>query len=215
MKRTIKLISITISMIIFIMSLSTSAFAFDDTKYVDAFSDEVIQVFETNRFGDFDGNDEVNAADARICLRAAAKIDAFEGAVFNAADIDGDRKVTSADARAILRASAKIEELNARVPVFNAINSKVVIGPLETAGSGRYVWYCTLADENAVDVDSYVVLAQEESSGIDGYPVQQFFEIIITDKGRYNVKLELKNNNNEVIDKFSFDIACYYTGDNL
>ncbi|MBR3868851.1 MAG: hypothetical protein IKM66_06000 [Clostridia bacterium] len=212
MKRTIKLISITLSMIVFVMSLTTSVFAFNDTKYVDAFSDEAVKIFETNRFGDLDGNSEVNAADARKCLRTAAKLDSLEGSIFNAADINGDGEVTSADARAILRASAKIEELNACVLFFDAINSKVVIGALETAGSGRYVWHCTVEDKDAVKVDSYV-LSQEESNGIDGYPVQQFFEITIAETGRYNVKFELKNSGNEVIDKFSFDIGCYYTGD--
>lgn len=193
------------------MSISFSVSAIDGETFVD----EAIKIFETNRFGDLDGNSEVNAADARICLRTAAKIDTLEGSIFNAADVNGDGEVTSADARAILRASAKIEELNARVIFFNAINSKVVIGPLETAGSGSYVWHCTVEDMNAVKVDSYVLsaLSQEESSGIDGCPVQQFFEITIAETGRYNVKFELKNSNNEVIDKFSFDIVCYYTGD--
>ncbi len=193
------------------MSISFSVSAIDGETFVD----EAIKIFETNRFGDLDGNSEVNAADARICLRTAAKIDTLEGSIFNAADVNGDGEVTSADARAILRASAKIEELNARVIFFNAINSKVVIGPLETAGSGSYVWHCTVEDMNAVKVDSYVLsaLSQEESSGIDGCPVQQFFEITIAETGRYAVRFELKNSNNEIIDKFSFDIACYYTGD--
>ncbi len=320
MKRTFKSISVILAMIIFIMSFTTSAFAFDDAKYVDAFSDEVIkgylpqileeadddteidvmicirytesfdksnyapdeiaqagkefhfsrnealaktlpedikvtyvsyyapvvcvtatkaqiykiaemdnvcdiwnceeknysegvvQVFETNRFGDLDGNSEVNAADARICLRTAAKLDKLSGNILNAADVNGDGEVTSADARSILRASAKIETLNANVIFSDAIDSKVVIGALETAGSGRYVWHCTVEDKDAVKVDSYV-LSQEESSGIDGYPVQQFFEITIAETGKYNVKFELKNSNNEVIDKFSFDIGCYYTGE--
>lgn len=193
------------------MSISFSVSAIDG----ETFADEVVKIFETNRFGDLDGNSEVNAADARICLRTAAKIDTLEGSIFNAADVNGDGEVTSADARAILRASAKIEELNAFVSFFNAINSKVVIGPLETAGSGAYSWFCTVEDMNAVKVDSYVLsaLSPEESSGIDGYPVQQFFEITIVETGRYNVKFELKNSNNEVIDKFSFDISCYYTGE--
>lgn len=175
--------------------------------------DDVIMILETNRFGDLDGNSEVNAADARICLRAAAKLDTLVGSTLNAADINGDGEVTSADARTILRVAAKIEVLNARVTFHDSINSKVVIGPLETAGSSRYMWHCTVEDKNAVKVSSYSVVALEESSGIDGYPVQQFFEIIIVETGRYNVKFELKDVNNEVIDKFSFDIACYYTGD--
>lgn len=179
-----------------------------------ASAEDMIMILETNRFGDLDGNSEVNAADARICLRAAAKLDTLPQKAMKAADINGDGKITGADARKILRASAKIEMLNANVPVFNVVNSKVVIGALETAGSGYYQWHCTVNDEDAVKINSYII-ADESENGVDGAPVQQFFEITIAETGTYNVKFELKNMNNEVIDKFSFDISCYYTGDKV
>lgn len=193
----------TVSMVLSVSALSTVTF-----------SDEVTKAFEVNRFGDLDGNSKVNAVDARLCLRAGAKIETLSGKVMNTADIDGDGEITSSDARKILRAAAKVEILHAKAPVFNAVNSTVVIGGLETAGSGRYVWYCTPENENAVKINSYTLEDQFESE-VDGAPVQQHFEITIVETGSYNVKFELKNSNNEVIDEFSFDISCYYTGEKL
>lgn len=206
MKRTFKLISIALSIIMICMSCSFSSFA-----------KEEVNIYVTNRFGDLDSNSHVNSADARLCLRAAADLETLTGIAMNTADIDGDGEVTSADARKILRAASKIEVLNAKVPVFCKVGSTVVIDGLKTAGSGYYVWNCTAENENAVKIISYAAapLADKSDDVIDGSPVQEYFEITIAETGSYNVKFELKNSNNEVIDEFSFDIACYYTGEKL
>ena len=203
MKRTFKLISIALSIIMICMSCSFSSFA-----------KEEVNIYVTNRFGDLDSNSQVNAADARLCLRAAAGLETLDGKAMNAADIDGDGEVTSADARKILRSASKIEVLNAKVPVFGKVGSTVVIDGLKTAGSGYYVWNCTAENENAVKINSYAI-EDELESAVDGRPVYEYFEITIAETGTYNVKFELKNTNNEVIDEFSFDISCYYTGEKL
>ncbi len=65
----------------------------------------------TRAKGDVDGNNKVNAMDARLALRAASKLDVLEGEAFTAADTTGDGRITAMDARAILRHSAKIELL--------------------------------------------------------------------------------------------------------
>ena len=62
--------------------------------------------------GDVDGNGKVEAADARLALRASVKLepDIVEGtAKFLAADVNKDGKVGSDDARTILRVSVKLE----------------------------------------------------------------------------------------------------------
>ncbi len=204
------------NLICFILSLIITASMTLSVSALSAvtFSDDAAKSFEVNRCGDLDGNSKVNSVDARLCLRAAAKMETLSEKAMNTADIDGDGEITSSDARKILRAAAKVEILYAKVPVYSAVNSTVVIGDLETAGSGRYVWYCTTENENAVKINSYTLEDQLESK-VDGAPVQQFFEITIADTGRYNVKFELKNSNNEVIDEFSFDIACYYAGEKM
>ena len=61
--------------------------------------------------GDVNGDGKVNSQDARLALRAAAKLETLDDASFAAADVNGDGKITSTDARTILRAAAKIESL--------------------------------------------------------------------------------------------------------
>ncbi len=177
-------------------------------------AEDTTEVYSTYRFGDVDGNTDITAADARLCLRAAAKLDVLEQLQSNAADVNGDGVISSSDARMILRASANIEPINARVGFMNKINSTVVIGPLKNAGSGAYNWVCTVEDENAVKVESYnIAVPPSEADVADGAPVQQYFEITILETGDYNVAFELKNSwENDAIDQFSFDIWCYYTG---
>lgn len=53
--------------------------------------------------GDVDGNGKVEAADARIALRSAVKLETLTSVKRARADMDGDGVVTTADARSILR----------------------------------------------------------------------------------------------------------------
>ena len=59
--------------------------------------------------GDLNGDGKVNSSDARIALRAAAKLEGLTDAQKKAGDMDGDGDVDSADARAILRKAGKLE----------------------------------------------------------------------------------------------------------
>lgn len=63
--------------------------------------------------GDVDLNGKVDAADARILLRTAAKLDVLgeDRAIF--ADVTSDNAINAEDARLILRAGAKLEPENA------------------------------------------------------------------------------------------------------
>lgn len=61
--------------------------------------------------GDVNGDGKITAADARIVLRASAKLETLEETSLLAADINKDNKITAADARTILRVSAKLETL--------------------------------------------------------------------------------------------------------
>ncbi|MBR1811092.1 MAG: leucine-rich repeat protein [Clostridia bacterium] len=62
--------------------------------------------------GDLNGDKKVNSVDARLALRAAARLDTLTDVQRLAADIDGDGKVGSGDARRILRAAARLEALS-------------------------------------------------------------------------------------------------------
>ncbi|MBQ1552536.1 MAG: dockerin type I repeat-containing protein [Clostridia bacterium] len=59
--------------------------------------------------GDADGDGSVTATDARLALRAAAKLDTLEGAAAKACDCDGSNTIDATDARSILRAAAKLD----------------------------------------------------------------------------------------------------------
>ena len=51
----------------------------------------------------------VNAKDARLALRAAAKVEALNEVQNALADVTGDGRVKAADARTILRIAARLE----------------------------------------------------------------------------------------------------------
>lgn len=60
--------------------------------------------------GDVDGDGKVTAKDARMALRASAKLEKLTPSETMRADVDGDGKVTGRDARTILRKSAGVKE---------------------------------------------------------------------------------------------------------
>ena len=59
--------------------------------------------------GDVDGDGYTTSADARLALRASAKIDTIDGIYAIAADSNNDSKITAMDARTILRKAAGLE----------------------------------------------------------------------------------------------------------
>ena len=56
--------------------------------------------------GDADGNGKVTARDARLALRASARLENLSADRFAAADLNGDGRITAGEARKILRVSA-------------------------------------------------------------------------------------------------------------
>lgn len=68
-------------------------------------------VTEKYNLGDVNNDGNVNAADARIVLRTAAKLETMTAAQFSAADIMRDYSITAADARIILRVAAQLESI--------------------------------------------------------------------------------------------------------
>ncbi len=59
--------------------------------------------------GDVDGNGQILADDARLALRASAKLETLDEIQKKAADVDGSGDVLADDARQILRFSAKLQ----------------------------------------------------------------------------------------------------------
>ena len=62
--------------------------------------------------GDIDGDGVIKAADARLALRAAVKLETLTDEQLKLADVDCSGDIKAADARSILRAAVKLEELS-------------------------------------------------------------------------------------------------------
>ena len=64
------------------------------------------------KLGDVDGDGNITAGDARLCLRRAVDLEAYaeNSREFLACDVDFDGKVTAKDARSILRAAVELED---------------------------------------------------------------------------------------------------------
>lgn len=59
--------------------------------------------------GDMNGDGAVTAADARLALRIAARLDRLDEYTLLAGDLDSDGKITSSEARKILRVAARLD----------------------------------------------------------------------------------------------------------
>ena len=76
--------------------------------------------------GDATNDNKVNAADARLALRFAAKLETPTTNQSLAADVTKDGKITASDARTILRVSARLESFeNAEFFVENQTSKKI------------------------------------------------------------------------------------------
>jgi hypothetical protein len=69
----------------------------------------IIQNAVFDKKGDVDGDGNVTAADARIALRAATKLESLSEEQLVVANVDGHAGVSAADARIILRVATKLE----------------------------------------------------------------------------------------------------------
>ena len=81
----------------------------NDAFIVTMFDGDKIDSIGLQLFFDINGDSKVTAADARLALRAAAKLEKLNTIQIYAADIDGREGITAADARLILRKAAKID----------------------------------------------------------------------------------------------------------
>ena len=143
----------------------------------------------TQRRGDVNGDGVVTAEDSRLALRYAASLENLTESRIEAADIDGLHGVTAADARKILRASADLETLEDTV-ITTTTDWGVVIGPLQTAGSGQYTWECSI-DKDGLTMEQFWCNPVEELR--PGDPVQQFFAFTPGQAGEYTLTFRFGN----------------------
>ena len=90
---------------------SPRIYAYSNTPAMEALKAAGYVVTEMPSVADIDCDGSVTAADARLALRIAVRLDDADDLVKAAADVDGDGSVTSADARFILRMAVGLEEV--------------------------------------------------------------------------------------------------------
>lgn len=90
----------------------TSAFNFEEKGLVYVM-EQVYNGFnwDARKMGDIDNNNKITASDARMLLRATARLENLDESAKPYADVNQDGKITALDARLILRASAMLCEL--------------------------------------------------------------------------------------------------------
>ncbi len=158
--------------------------------------------------GDINCNGYVTAADARLALRHAAKIETVEGIKADAADADRNGVINAADARMILRVGSKLDTY-ALPEKSVAKGEEFVISKLLNAGSGLYNWRCTVSDDNAFEITKSVTPPAPEDFK-PGTPFEQTFTFKALRPGTYDVHFELiANHEDEPIDEFHFTVNVY------
>ena len=156
---------------LFILPIQVAAFDYEE-------NDIIIDYLP----GDLDGNEKVTAADARLCIRAAAKLETLSAEQLKAADFDGTGKITTANARKILRASAKIEEIDVVVNIEPG--QRIVAGPYINLPGG-FLWsFNTTSAKTTITRISENNLAPGVVGNLD-----QFFTIVTDEDETFIVTL--------------------------
>lgn len=167
-------------------------------------NETTLHAFADQRTGDVDSDGRITAADARLCLRAAAQLEELEYAQSIAADVNNSFDITSADARKILRFSAGLDTPDKMTFELSVSGWGCIIGPMKTTGSGRYFWHCKV---NA-DGLSFTEETVESAEGKDGAPVESFFVFTPEKEGNYIVTFTLADSaENEILDTFSVNVS--------
>ena len=142
--------------------LSASLFNRIGIEVDDSAEIEIIEEVEAIPYiGDVDGNEKIEASDARLCLRIAVGLeDCIEGSCeFYACDVSGDLKITAEDARLILRAavgletfeeaiSSAIEEIN----IEEIITDEVSCSDFDVAIESATIYTAILIDSVKVKI---------------------------------------------------------------
>ena len=90
-----------------------------DVFVLEFLTGKVYITFINGRLGDLNSDDRISAADARLALRLAAKLDSSAPELAVIADVDENGVVNASDARSILRVAAKLQT------VFDPVDTNI------------------------------------------------------------------------------------------
>lgn len=159
------------------------------------------------RNGDMNADGYVTAADARACLRMAARLENTYFISIRTGDLNGDGKLTPADARLLLRAVARLETIPECT--FNAS-----VGKIYTAAGlkadGDYKWYMTVDKAEGYEVSESEFSFKNAMSDEDAAKLNWTrLDFTPTQKGEYTVTYEYKNDiTAKAEDSFTVKYIC-------
>ena len=134
-------------------------------------------------WGDVNADNKANSADARLVLRAVAKLDELTEMQRIIADVNRDGKVNTSDARQLLRVSAKIDVF--RIEVKLGVGEKYVVDSIY--GRGSYMW--TVTSSAGLDVDE--VIKELPPSDSIGEWAEQVYTFSAKTPGIYTANFKL------------------------
>ena len=103
--------------------------------------------------GDVNGDGKITVADARLTLRASARIEALNASAEKNADVNKDGKVNAADARMILRVAARIDSFENPVPPSPPPALPVDTTPAITLKTNMSNYYLDKGGTAVVDIE--------------------------------------------------------------
>lgn len=149
---------------------------------------EYAEGYTTYRLGDVNGDGKITLADARLCLRVAARLENILSLTHaDAADIDFNGTVSPSDARAILRIAARLDS----TPVTLAETSPewgCIIGPFSTKTASGFTWKCSTKSDT---LSKHIKIQEFSVKSDDGLTEKQYFILTTDSYGRYPLYIEL------------------------
>lgn len=169
--------------------------------------DNICNLISPEIWGDLDSDEKVTAHDARICLRAAAKLEELTSSQFFAADVFGTNYVNSMNARKILRVAANLDTFDSYTMTLSQGEGIVVKTPASDDPSYQWVSYVSVANGfgNTTDIageenEIGVILEKDENASPD-------YTAILSDTlGNYSVLFRLENEEHNVKNSFAIKI---------
>ncbi len=153
--------------------------------------EQVLAPIRLYQKGDLDGDGMITAADARLCLRAAAGLEQLNEQQLQAADLSGNGTLVSSSARFILRTSVGLEQINSAI--VRSETNALIVGPFVVTDSDRYMWKCSVSP-----LESFLCEISELDK--DGSSGLQKFHINLKTYGTFT---------------FVFKLICSETGEEL
>ena len=150
--------------------------------------------------GDINDDKLISSADARLCLRAAAKIETLDKKAAESADVNGDGKITSYDARIILRAAADLG-FDFVKTVDTYVGNGFVLGKFPSGGGTAYEWSYT-GDYDGLTIDQKVF--DNNPIGSIGGSFDMYYIFTAEKAGTYTLTFTYRAyGSNDVADQFT------------